>query len=124
MTSCTRVVVRAVALAWLATPLPQTLAAQQRCPPTALVDAGWTAYRANRLDDARNSFRTAVANCPDDPAALTGLGYAELRLGSTAEANRLFLAALERRPDNIDALLGTGLIAWRENRLADAASAF
>ena len=89
--------------------------AQDVCPQASGPDAeaGWTAYSANDMTEARGRFVAALARCADDQYARTGLGYVWLREGETGEAVSLWTVVVAAEPNNVDALTGLGLGAWR-----------
>ena len=88
---------------------------EEACPSASGVDAeaGWAAYAAGDLAEARGRFEAALARCPADHYARTGLGYVELRDGDAAEAERLWVGVVDAEPANVDALVGLGLARWR-----------
>ena len=49
---------------------------QDGCPRASGLDAeaGWTAYAANDITEARRRFEAAVARCQNDQYARSGLG--------------------------------------------------
>ncbi len=89
--------------------------AQDTCPRASGSDAeaGWAAYSAGDMAEARTRFEAAITRCPDDHYARTGLGYVALRDGTLAEANTLWTEVVAAQPNNVDALVGLGLAAWR-----------
>ena len=108
--------VRTLALLLLALPtLAAPVRGQDPCPSASGADAeaGWTAYVANDMTEARQRFQTALARCDNDHYSRTGLAYVDLREGDTAEAERLLIVVITAEPNNIDALVGLGLVAWR-----------
>lgn len=96
------------------------------CPVAvaAEVEAGWAAYRADRLAEAGAHFRGAHARCPAHIGARLGLGYVALREGRADEARRFFEDVLRAEPLEVDALVGLGLLAWRAGDLAAVRSYF
>lgn len=102
------------------------LSAQQGCPAVAGPDAeaGWSAYRADRLDDARARFEAALEVCPEHLGARTGLGYVELREGDEDRALGLFRSVVHEDPGSVDALVGLGLLAWRRGDLREVRDRF
>lgn len=88
---------------------------QDSCPRASGPDAeaGWTAYSAGDLAEARARFDAALARCPDDRYAETGLGYVELREGNVDAATTLWSRVVAQQPNDVDALTGLGLAAWR-----------
>ena len=107
---------------WTLTFLPLAVAVlsepaqgQDGCPRTSGPDAeaGWTAYAANNMTEARRWFEAAVAQCQNDQYARSGLGYVFLRDGNVEEAERLWTVVRTTDPNNVDALVGLGLAAWR-----------
>jgi len=95
--------------------LSQPAEGQDGCPRASGLDAeaGWTAYAANDIAEARRRFEAAVARCEDDQYARSGLGYVSLRDGNVEEAERLWAVVRTAEPNNIDALVGLGLARWR-----------
>ena len=57
------------------------------------------AYRAGRIDEARDRFAAAVAADPGDPAAQYGLGLALAKLGRWEDAQPPLEKAISLRPD-------------------------
>ena len=104
---------------------PAGVRGQDPCPSASGVDAaaGWEAYQAGDMREARDRFTTALARCDNDQYARTGLGYVALRDGNTAEAQGLMAAVTTAEPNNVDALVGLGLAAWRSGDL-EAVSEF
>lgn len=96
--------------------VPALVAAQDPCPAASGRDAeaGWEAYRAGDMGEARRLFQMAVARCANDQYSRTGLGYVELREGDEIAADSLFRTVVRAEPDNVDALAGLGLVSWRE----------
>jgi tetratricopeptide (TPR) repeat protein len=88
---------------------------QDPCPSASGPDAeaGWAAYQAGDMIEARARFATALARCDNDHYSRTGLGYVALRNGDTSEAEALFAVVVRAEPNNVDALVGLGLGAWR-----------
>lgn len=101
--------------------VPGALAAQDPCPAASGPDAeaGWTAYQAGDMDEARHRFEGALDRCDNDQYSRTGLGYVELRAGDEVAADSLFQAVVRAEPDNVDALVGLGLVSWREAELGE-----
>jgi len=101
--------------------LPGSGRAQERCPAAAnpASQEGWTAFRANRLDEARERFSQAASVCPEHVGARTGLAYVDLREGRDEAARQGFSWVLERDGMNLDALIGLGILAWRRGDLAE-----
>jgi hypothetical protein len=85
------------------------------CAPTTepLVVRGWSAYRADSILQAWQSFAAARALCPDHLDAIVGLGFASLRLGRVLAADTLFRLAVARDSGNADAWEGRALTAGR-----------
>lgn len=79
----------------------------------ARIDAGWRAYRAEHMTQARAAFTAALKRCPKDAGALTGLSYVALRQQRITEAIQLADAVLRRDPGNEDALIARGIAAMR-----------
>lgn len=102
------------------------LAAQDTCPTASGPDAeaGWSAYQAGEMAQARTRFDAALARCPNDQYARTGLGYVFLRQDTLDLARAAFLVVVESQPDNLDALTGLGLIAWRQADLDEVSIRF
>ena len=88
---------------------------QNSCPDASGPDAeaGWAAYGANDMTEARRRFEAAVAQCNNDQYARTGLGYVHLRDGYVEKAERLWTIVSTAQPKNVDALVGLGLARWR-----------
>jgi len=95
--------------------LPAIARAQDPCPSASGADAeaGWAAYQAGDMTEARVHFTSAMVRCDNDHYSRTGLGYVALRDGNTTEADGLFSAVVFAEPNNVDALVGLGLAAWR-----------
>jgi tetratricopeptide (TPR) repeat protein len=95
--------------------LPPQVQGQDPCPSASgdEAEAGWTAYVANDMSEARRRFQEALARCENDQYARTGLAYVYLRDGDTTEAERLWTVVVSADADNVDALVGLGLAAWR-----------
>jgi hypothetical protein len=83
----------------------------------ARLDAGWSAYRAGRLDAARGAFRAVLRRCPADASALVGAGYVALRGNDLPAARERFERALAVQAHNYDALTGIGMVAYRAGDL-------
>jgi len=91
------------------------------------------ADRGQRLDEARDLIRKALALAPGDPFITDSLGWVEFRLGRHDEALKLLQQAYATRPDTeIAAHLGEVMWVmgrrddarrvWREGRSRDAAN--
>ena len=106
--------------------LPALAAAQDPCPSASGVEseAGWTAYQAGDMEEARARFEAALARCDNDQYARTGLGYVALREGATAEATTIMNTVVLAEPNNVDALVGLGLASWRTADLEGVRSYF
>jgi tetratricopeptide (TPR) repeat protein len=93
--------------------------AQEVCPRASGPDAeaGWTAYSANDVGEARARFAAALARCDDDHYARTGMGYVLLREGAVDEAIAAWSEVVGSQPDNVDALTGLGLAEWRKGNV-------
>ena len=76
--------------------------AQDVCPRASGPDAeaGWTAYSANDMTEARSRFVAALARCSNDQYARTGLGYVWLSPASCP--------ARQAGPTSFDGLAGNG----------------
>lgn len=94
---------------------PLAALAQDPCPSASSADAeaGWTAYSAGDMSEARTRFDAALQRCDNDQYARTGLGYVALRAGDTEGGARLFQVVVRVEPGNVDALVGLGLASWR-----------
>lgn len=106
--------------------VPRGARAQDPCPSASGADAeaGWTAYQAGEMTDARLRFEAAIERCDNDQYARTGLAYVELRNGNTQQASTLLEQVVRAEPNNIDALVGLGLAAWRSGDLGSVRSRF
>ena len=76
---------------------------QRACEPlpaplARVVEAGWTAYRANEMARGDSLFAAVLARCPRNVAAANGRGYVLLRGSDAAGAARALDAVLARRP--------------------------
>lgn len=116
MTAPTRITLLVLLLA----AAPTGARAQDPCPGAtgSVAEAGWEAYRAGDMVEARERFTSALGRCDNDQYSRTGLAYVELREGDEAEAEALFSRVARAEPDNVDALVGLGLVSWREADLA------
>lgn len=114
MIACTRPALLLLVLLLLAAPTPAR--AQDPCPGAtgSVAEAGWEAYRAGDMLEARERFTRALDRCDNDQYSRTGLGYVELREGNEAEAESLFSLVARAEPGNVDALVGLGLVSWRD----------
>lgn len=74
----------------------------------------------DRLEDATDHYRTALAKAPDNPAARVNLGTALQRLGRHAEAIAAYERVLENSPDDLLALTNLGLALQEAGRLDDS----
>lgn len=94
---------------------PRPASTQDPCPSasTTLAEAGWEAYQAGDMAEARTRFEAALDRCDNDQYSRTGLGYVELREGNEGPAESLFQTVLTVEPNNVDALVGMGLVSWR-----------
>ena len=98
---------------------PLGIVAQDPCPSASAADAeaGWAAYVANDMVEARARFDVALGLCDNDQYSRTGLAYVALRDGNTARASGLFETVIISEPNNVDALVGLGLVGWRQGAL-------
>ena len=87
-------------------------------PAHGLVQAGFDAFRDDRLGDAERAYRDALALAPRHPRALEGLAAVLQRSGRSDEALDVFDRLLEVEPDNT--LAAAALLAATGN---DAAAA-
>jgi superkiller protein 3 len=78
----------------------------------ALEQAGWTAWQAGKLDEARDKFSRAVKLDPKLVNAWNGLGWAQLNGGNADEGEKAFRKALELEPNFPAALNGVGQISF------------
>lgn len=76
--------------------------------------------QVDKVQAAKNDFKTAIALNPQYAEAESNLGVVEGHLGQTVQAERLFRRATEDDPQYVDAFVNLGLILASESRFSDA----
>lgn len=89
----------------------------------AMIERGWSEFRANRMQGADSAFRRAMATCPNHVGAINGSAYVALRQGGIYRADTLFRRSLMIDSRDYDALTGVGMTAYRRGE-ADQSRAF
>jgi tetratricopeptide (TPR) repeat protein len=85
-----------------------------------LEKAGWEAIRANRLQEAADSFRAAIRLEPRSVRLVLGAGLAAHLLGRSEEARQHLVAALEADATLTEASMLLGQILYGQGDLAGA----
>lgn len=81
------------------------------------------ADRNERLLEAKELIKKALALAPADPFITDSLGWVKFRLGQLDEAEKLLRQALTKRPD-AEIAIHLAEVLWQQGRLDDAKSMF
>lgn len=84
------------------------------------VEAGYAAYQADRMDDARGEYQQALRDEPANRDALLGLAAVEVRAGRYEAADALYQRLL--RADPRDSHAHAGMMALRSRQLDPVAA--
>lgn len=81
-------------------------------------------HRANRLDQAEQSYRWVLAEQPDQPEALHGLSTLAQQTGQSEYAEQLLNAALQVQPDSVKNWFALGNLHLSQGRFSKAVEAY
>lgn len=84
------------------------------------VEAGYAAYQAGRMDDARGDYQQALRDEPANRDALLGLAAVDMRAGRYEAADALYQRLLQADPR--DAHAHAGMMALRSRQLDPVAA--
>ncbi len=100
---------------------PQVIAARRAVMQVhPRVEAGYAAYQAGRMDDARGDYQQALRDEPANRDALLGLAAVEVRAGRYEAADALYRRLLQADPR--DAHAHAGMMALRGQQLDPVAA--
>ena len=85
-----------------------------------LHDEGLRAFKAGKLESAKQSFEKVLSISPGNAAALTNLALVEQRAGHYANAEKYLLTLIRDNPANATAWLLLGIGASEQNQLEAA----
>lgn len=82
--------------------------------PEVAAACGEVLVQAGMLQEALDTFRSALAHAPNNFRLLVLLGQTEVKTGNLAEARRLLNSAVKLKPQTVDSLFAFGLLESAE----------
>lgn len=85
---------------------------------------GWSYYRLERMEQARDTFGGGLERSPSNLDLKNGLAFAQYRLGEADAAEQLFRNVLASNPERFESLSGLAFVLYTSQRFEEALPIF